>query len=172
MRKPGSNRRIVRTVLCATLTAMVMISSASLSARAADDEEEEDVPADVKFFRNILAGLGWHRDGVGIDYRERSPLVVPPSMNTLPPPETSNVATKNPAWPKDPDLQRAKQLKTERKKPRKTIDEESWPETPAQLNKPGAAIRQATQRPTGDSPDPTRQSSNQELGAKSVFNLD
>ena len=39
----------------------------------------------------------------GIDYRERSPLVVPPKLN-LPPPETANAAPK-PNWPKDPDVE-------------------------------------------------------------------
>ncbi len=172
MRKSSSNRRIVRTLLCAALSAVVVISTASLSARAADDNDEEEAAADVKFFRNLLAGLGWRRDGVGIDYRERSPLVVPPTTQSLPPPAPDNVAAKNPAWPKDPDVQKAKQLRADRKKPRKTVDEESVPELPSQLNRPGAAINRAAQRPTGDSPDPTRPSSNQELGAKSVFNLD
>ncbi len=171
MMKSGSNRRIVRVMLCAALSAIVMVSSASLSARAEDDDTEEDVPADVKFFRNILAGLGWRRDGEGINYRERSPLVVPPSL-ALPPPETANVAARNPAWPKDPDVQRAKRLKAERKKPRKSIDEESMPELPSQLNRPGAAIRATTQRPSVDNKDPTLPSSNAELNAKSVFNLD
>jgi type IV secretory pathway VirB10-like protein len=173
MSKPSSNRRIVRTLLCAALSAVVVISTASMSARAADDEDEEEVAADVKFFRNLLAGLGWRRDGVGIDYRERSPLVVPPTLQTLPQPTPDTLAAKNnPAWPKDPDVQRAKQLKAERKKPRKTVEEESVAELPSQLNRPGAAIRAATQRPTGDSPDPTRPSTAQELGSKSVFNLD
>jgi len=170
MMKPSSNRRIVRAVLCAALSATVLLSSASLSARAADDEEEEDVAADVKFFRNILAGLGWRRDESSINYRERSPLVVPPSM-ALPPPETTNVATANPAWPKDPDVQRAKKQRVERKKPRKTVDEESLPETPAQLNRPGAAIARTAQRPTGDNSDPTNPSTVDQLGAKTIFTM-
>ncbi len=171
MMKTASNRRIARAVLCAVLGAMVVISAGSLSARAADDVDEEDVPADVKFFRNLLAGLGWQRDGVGIDYRERSPLVVPPTRS-LPLPEPNNVAAKNPAWPKDPDVQRAKKITADRKKPRKTVDEESLPELPNQLNRPGAAIARTTQRPSTDNKDPTLPSSNAELNAKSVFNID
>ena len=38
----------------------------------------------------------------GIDYRERSPLVIPPSLD-LPPPQSSNASAVNPAWPKDQD---------------------------------------------------------------------
>ena len=37
----------------------------------------------------------------GIDYRERSPLVVPPTRD-LPPPETGDPAAKTTNWPKDP----------------------------------------------------------------------
>ncbi len=171
MRKPSSNRRIVRAVLCAVLGAMVVVSTASLSARAEDEDDGEEAAADIKFFRNILAGLGLHRDGIGIDYRERSPLVVPPTL-ALPAPALDNPAVKNPAWPKDPDVARAKRLKAERKKPRKTVEEESVAELPNQLNRPGPAVRSATQRPTGENIDTTRPSTNAELGAKSVFNLD
>jgi hypothetical protein len=74
-------------------------------ARAADD----DVPVDQKFLRGIMEGLGLKRDGEAtIGYRERSPLVIPPSRE-LPPPERSDAAiANNPAWPKDPDVERRK----------------------------------------------------------------
>src|SRR5262245_52130525 len=72
-------------------------------ARAADDEDS----IDKKFMRGIMEGLGLKRDGEAmINYRERSPLVIPPSRE-LPPPERSDaVTTNNPAWPKDPDVER------------------------------------------------------------------
>jgi hypothetical protein len=153
------------------MTALAL-ATAPTSTYAADDPAlEEELPADEKFFRNILSGLGLRRDGEGIHYRERSPLVVPPTRN-LPPPVPQDTAIKNPAWPKDPDIQRVKQLRAERKKPRKTVDEESVPELPSQLNRPGAAIRTATQRPTGDNTDPTAPSTAAQLGAKSIFNFD
>jgi hypothetical protein len=38
----------------------------------------------------------------GIDYRERSPLVIPPTLD-LPPPQASGSAARNPAWPREPD---------------------------------------------------------------------
>jgi hypothetical protein len=74
-------------------------------ARAADD----DLPIDRKIMRNIMEGLGLKRDGEEmINYRERSPLVIPPNRE-LPPPERSDAAiTSNPAWPKDPDVERRK----------------------------------------------------------------
>lgn len=169
--KTSGSSRIVRFAAAAALGALIVTSAGMSSARAADDDAEEDAPADVKFFRNILAGLGWRRDGDGIDYRERSPLVVPPTLS-LPPPEPGNVAARNPAWPKDPDLQRAKKLRAERKKPQKTVEEESLPETPGQLNKPGAAIARTTRPPsTPDNTDPTRPSTPSELGAKTMLTI-
>ena len=76
----------------------------SAPARAADD----DVSVDQKFMRSIMDGLGLKRDGEAtINYRERAPLVLPPSRD-LPPPERSDAVTANPAWPKDPDVARRK----------------------------------------------------------------
>jgi hypothetical protein len=50
-----------------------------------------------------------------IDYRERAPLVVPPTM-TLRTPEQSLVE-KTPNWPQDPDVQRRKQIEAQKKLP-------------------------------------------------------
>ena len=53
--------------------------------------------------------IGLRKDGEAINYQERAPLVIPPNR-TLPPPEKSDaVIANNPAWPKDPDVQRAKE---------------------------------------------------------------
>jgi hypothetical protein len=52
--------------------------------------------------------MGFLRSEQGIEYRERAPLVVPPSLS-LPPPQTEGPAARNPAWPKDPDVARRKQ---------------------------------------------------------------
>lgn len=41
-----------------------------------------------------------------IKYRERAPLVVPPSGDVLPPPREGDDVTQNPAWPKDEDVVR------------------------------------------------------------------
>lgn len=50
-----------------------------------------------------------------IDYRERAPLVVPPSPKLVEPRE--RIADADPRWPKDPDLQRKKRQEEERRKP-------------------------------------------------------
>lgn len=54
-----------------------------------------------------LAGVAEGEDQ--IEYPERAPLVVPPALK-LPAPKTSAAAT-NPAWPKDPDLERKRKAK-------------------------------------------------------------
>jgi hypothetical protein len=58
----------------------------------------------------------------GIEYRERSPLVVPPKLDLPPPAETQ--ARNAPNWPKDPDERRRKEAIAQRKKAVKAT--ESW----------------------------------------------
>ncbi len=71
-------------------------------AALAHDDGEEDIFSSLL---GAVVGFGSDKTPDGeIDYRERAPLVVPPSMD-LPPPEASPVAS-NPAWPKDPDVVR------------------------------------------------------------------
>jgi hypothetical protein len=85
------------------------IMAVSAPARAADGDAEGDSEAfDSKILRSILEGIGLRRDGPNINYQERAPLVIPPRLD-LPPVETNSAAANNPAWPKDPDVQRAKE---------------------------------------------------------------
>src|SRR5205085_5274979 len=58
---------------------------------------------------------GTNMENRGIDYRERSPLVVPPKLD-LPPPGTTAAEAKVPNWPKDPDEARRKAAIAARKK--------------------------------------------------------
>lgn len=169
MTNPGWTYRWGRIAAAGTLGIAIAIS-AGTGARAAEDDDD-DAAFDTKIFRQVLQGLGLRRDGVGIDYRERSPLVVPPARN-LPSPETGSNVEKTAAWPVDPDVKRAKAAKAERKKPRRDIDsDESRPELPSQLG-PRAASAPASQRPTGEPvKDPTAPSTWQELGSKSFFTM-
>lgn len=93
---PGRTKRLTRA-LGAALGVALLIGCGIGQARAEDDE-----PLDTKLIKNFLRGLGL-RDGTEaeINYRERSPLVVPPTRE-LPAPE-SGVAPRNPAWPVDAD---------------------------------------------------------------------
>jgi len=92
-------RALTRVALGAVL-ATVIVCVQSVAARAGDDDSEEP-----SLTSKILRTLGLKDPRVmeyGINYSERSPLVVPPSRN-LPPPVTANAAPA-PNWPKDPDV--------------------------------------------------------------------
>ena len=61
-------------------------------------QEEDDEAFEQKVMRAILGNARGD-----IEYRERSPLVIPPARD-LPPPESGASVAANPAWPKDPDV--------------------------------------------------------------------
>jgi hypothetical protein len=77
----------------------------------------------------------------GIDYRERSPLVVPPKID-LPPPATGSAEVKN--WPKDPDEARRKAAIAARKKENKDPREASRVLMPSELAKGKTAAAAGT----------------------------
>lgn len=107
MMLPRQNRKWVLRAAGAALGVLIMTSYADGIAKAEDD----NLP-DAKLFRSILHSLGLRRGDDGIDYRERSPLVIPPSRD-LPQPATTTLE-KNPAWPHDPDVKRRKEAKKEK----------------------------------------------------------
>lgn len=98
-------RRLARAAAAAVLAFAFAVGGA-LHASAADDEEEE--PFETK----ILKGIFGIKDTPPIDYRERSPLVVPPSRD-LPPPQATSVVA-DPSWPKDADRQPKKKSRAPR----------------------------------------------------------
>ncbi len=85
---------------CFLLAMMVMVSAAG-TAFAGEDEDEDTF--EQKVIKKIMRGLGADVDQGRIEYRERSPIVIPPGRD-LPPPESAAVV-ENPNWPKDPDQQ-------------------------------------------------------------------
>lgn len=99
--KFGSARRRLTAVAGTLVLAMVWGGASAWAQNAADEE----LPADTKFFRKLMKEFGMQMDGEAVEFRERAPLVVPPSRN-LPPPQTADVVSRNPAWPKDPDVRR------------------------------------------------------------------
>src|SRR5437667_11727928 len=93
----------------------ISVVSTAGAVRVQDDEEEEKT-FEEKIIEGIMAGIGGtNMENRGIDYRERSPLVVPPKMD-LPPPAGTSAETKAPNWPKDPDEARRKAAIAARKK--------------------------------------------------------
>jgi hypothetical protein len=124
------------------LSAVVLTALAQGSARAGDDDDDANSiwNLDKRVIDGFAKGLGLKRgDELGIDYRERSPLVVPPSRD-LPPPETAG-ANRTAAWPVDPDAKRRQDAATKKKLDRRGWDEdaESRPLLPSELNPPGTS---------------------------------
>jgi hypothetical protein len=162
MRKTGANGLIMptpsmltRAVRLSAIALGVGLLFASNAARAGDDEDEPTF--EEKIISGIMHGLGGiNMDNSGIDYRERSPLVVPPKLD-LPPPASASAEVKVPNWPKDPDEARRKALIAARKKDAhkdagELQREAARPLTPDELNKGrtagssgGTAVSDSTQ---------------------------
>jgi hypothetical protein len=76
-------------------------------------------PAQAQSFRELMEDIGLQkRKQEKMDFSERAPLVLPPSLEALPPPEdTTAIAGVNPQWPTDPDALAAAQEAEEEKVP-------------------------------------------------------
>ena len=144
---------LTRAMRFAAIALGIGLVMASGPVRAADDEEEDDRTFEEKIIGNIMSGLGaTNMENKGIDYRERSPLVVPPKLS-LPPPASAN-EVKAPNWPKDPDEARRKAAIAERKKQNKQKVEDPRtafrPLTPDELNVGGKSAAVASSSKSND----------------------
>jgi len=111
---PKSQSALTRAARLSVVALGVSLLFAANAARAGDDEDEPTF--EEKIITGIMKGLGGtNMDNAGIDYRERSPLVVPPRLD-LPPPASASTEVKVPNWPKDPDEARRKAIIAARKK--------------------------------------------------------
>src|ERR1700742_3554462 len=126
-------RTLTRAARLSAIALGVGLLFASNAARAGDDDDEPTF--EEKIIGGIMKGLGGvNMDNSGIDYRERSPLVVPPRLD-LPPPVADAQEVKVPNWPKDPDEARRKAQIAARKKANKDPMEQSRILTPDELNR-------------------------------------
>ena len=105
MRMTGTSgwmeRNLTRTLRLSAVALGVGLVMASGPVRAGDDEDDKTF--EEKVIEGIMAGIGGtNMENRGIEYRERSPLVVPPRLD-LPPPEAAKGEIKAANWPKDPD---------------------------------------------------------------------
>jgi hypothetical protein len=123
---PACALRFAAVVFGITLgIGLVMTAGA---ARAGSDEEDNRSFSE-KFVDTVKSGFTTtDMDSKGIDYRERSPLVVPPQLD-LPPPAAAAAEVNAPNWPKDPDEKRRKAALAARKK---TVTNVSHELTPAE----------------------------------------
>ena len=116
---PGALSRALRLAVISLGIGLVVGAGA---ARAEDDEDGKTF--EEKIIEGIMTGIGGtNMDNRGIEYRERSPLVVPPKLDLPPPASSSEV--KAPNWPKDPDEARRKAAIAARKKDNKDPREAS-----------------------------------------------
>jgi hypothetical protein len=139
---------------------------AGTAARADDDG-----PSVIS---SIMHTLGFQAAGstyAGIDYNERSPLVVPPTRD-LPPP-ASNSAPPVANWPKDLDVARKKQAKVDNSAHYQTGDSvmnEARVLSPKELDRPGAPRSSESASGDGESTADSLMSDPRDHGAKkSIF---
>ena len=129
----GSSRAVGHALRLSAVALGIGLLMASGAARAGDDDED-DKTFEEKVIEGIMKGIGGtNMDNTGIDYRERSPLVVPPKLD-LPPPASASADVKAPNWPKDPDEARRKAAIAARKKQNKDPMEASRILSPSELN--------------------------------------
>jgi hypothetical protein len=132
---------LTRTALCGALAATMIFGGTA--AWAGDDDG-----GGPSVISSIMHTLGFKAPGdtyAGIDYNERSPLVVPPTRD-LPPP-VSNAAPPVANWPKDMDVARKKKAKVD-DKPRYQVGDSVMNDArvlrPDELDKPGASRASAS----------------------------
>lgn len=135
-----------RLPIAAALGAAIATTALTGTARAQDGGRAFD----EQILYNILTGIGLEDPNAQKPtYEQRPPLVIPKG-DSLPPPRKPGAAVaNNPAWPKDPDVLRAKAL-AKREKNRDTfaeLEREKNPLPPSQLG-PSSGPR-GVGRPTG-----------------------
>lgn len=135
------------------VTAAVLAVGVAVPAARAED----NLP-DAMLFRDLMTALGLRPSNQApIDYRERSPLVLP-KTDKLPPPETRSLAARNPNWPEDYDVKLERKYKAEQANRNPFVGEEqrkeSEPVMPSELEAPrrGAPAGSARSSPMGPGP--------------------
>lgn len=110
----GAPVRVLRlgAISSGVILGLTLVMTAG-AARAADDDDRPFTERFVDGFKSTIRGN--NMDNRGIDYRERSPLVVPPNLD-LPPPVTASKAPQITNWPKDPDERQRKAIIAAKKK--------------------------------------------------------
>ena len=129
-----------------TLAALIM--GAPVQAQQDDSVENSTIKdMEQRVWGTIVRGLGLRDPNApAIDYRERSPLVVPPSRE-LPAPQ-ARPKPRDAAWPNDPDAAKAAKSNAAKRKTvgnsATAIESSGRPISPAELDPPGAARGQTT----------------------------
>jgi hypothetical protein len=163
-----ANRWGWRALLGCALAAAFIAASSAGPAWAADDQaennEEDGDWIDTKIVKGILHGLGLRNTTEpGINYHERSPLVVPPTRD-LPPPQASRPALPDAAWPKDKDMTPKKVVKRKESKPASEAEQEDM----RQLRPDELATRKPDNPKVSKSDGPAPDTTGQQLTPKQL----
>ncbi len=153
-----------RIVLGAAALALIMCASSSW-ARAGDDDDDSQ-----SFTDKFMTTLGLKNPGsteIGINYSERSPLVVPPTRN-LPPPVAAGPPP-TPNWPKDPDFTRRAAEKAAASKSAPHVD---WATESDRALRPDELNVGRPVTPKDDRPGTAQQSTPAPGAKKSLFSFD
>jgi hypothetical protein len=128
----------MRALRLAAVPLAVGLALATGPARAGEVDDRTISEKIMDGFYGTIRGTSM--DNRGIDYRERSPLVVPPKLD-LPPPAASTEDVKVENWPKDPDERQRKAVIAAKKKnaPPPTRVQTVAPATPADVAAAGPA---------------------------------
>jgi len=87
---------------CAAIAGAILIPFGAAPVQA-----QQVMQAPEQFFDGVMGAMGFQKDKPPINYRERSPLVVPRDSN-LPQPQSTAVKASN--WPVDPEVKQARAL--------------------------------------------------------------
>jgi len=131
------------------LAGVLALAALAVGTPAGAQERDDSVDSnsllnlEQRFFGSIARGLGLRDPNAPtIEYRERSPLVVPPSRD-LPPPQ-AKAAPKSAAWPNDPDVARNRKATEAKRKlnagnASSAIENQGRPISPDELERGRAA---------------------------------
>ena len=136
-----------RLPIAAALGAAIAATALVGTARAQDDGRTFE----QNIIHNIMTGLGLKDPNAQQPtYEQRPPLVIPKNDSQLPPPQKPGAAiAANPAWPKDPDVLRAKEI-AKQEKNRDTFAEYEREKNPLPPDQIGPRNAQpGVGRPTG-----------------------
>lgn len=151
VQKPS--RALTRALRLAVVALGVGLVMSAGAARAGDDEED-DKTIEESIIGGIMAGIGGtNMENRGIEYRERSPLVVPPRLD-LPPPASASAGVKAANWPKDPDDARRKAAIEARKKVKGNPGDNFAPPKPISQAELNAGKPTPSARPSNDPIEP------------------
>lgn len=141
-----SKTALMRLFKAAGMACALTLVVAAGTAHAEDDgEQQPDMGFEQKMIDGLMRGLGGQKmedNNKGIEYRERSPLVIPSKLDLPPPASKSSPTAAN--WPKDPDVQARKEAIEASKQSKPEWDDVKRPLMPSELAKRPSSKRTAT----------------------------